>query len=92
MLLLFRGDLQGLRRRYALDFQTGESWVLSLEPKQALVRRLLERIQLRGRGERLDEMLVREGGGDLVRTRFANVEPRHRFSDAELDAVFLPAR
>jgi hypothetical protein len=87
--LVFRGDLDALRRRYEVRFEADPPrWRLLLEPRDAMVRRFVERLELAGEGEALREMVLVERDGDRTTTRFERVETDHAHTPEELAALF----
>jgi outer membrane lipoprotein-sorting protein len=88
-IVLFNGDLEALRARYALEFRTNSSgWELELTPRHAPLTKFVARIVLRGAEHALREMEMTETDGDRTATRFRDVEVDHHFSDEELAALF----
>jgi len=93
--VLFNGDLEAMRERYALEFDPGgegadEGWRLVLVPRAARVRSLIESITLEGRGGPIERMELLEADGDRTVTRFADTQIDHRFDAAELRDLFGP--
>lgn len=89
--VLFNGDLEAMRERYALDFASGdEGWRLELVPRAARVRSLIESITLEGRGGPIERMELLEADGDRTVTTFADTQIDHRFDEAELHDLFGP--
>jgi outer membrane lipoprotein-sorting protein len=88
-LVLFNGDLEALRERYATEFRReGERWTLALRPRRRPLSDLVERVVLSGAGRVLDRMEMVEAGGDRTVTSFADVRTDHRFDAAELERLF----
>lgn len=89
LLLLFSGDLEGLRERFELDFAVdGERWTLTVRPRSGPVKRLIESIAIDGDGSTLLAMSILEKDGDRTVTTYANVETDRSFSDVELARIF----
>jgi hypothetical protein len=89
LLLLFRGDLSGLRREYEVAFDAqGERWTLRLTSRSRQLRQLVREVTLRGEAGHLDEMVVAGADGDLTRTTYARVVSDRVFSPDELAALF----
>ena len=95
LLRLLRGDLEGLRQRYALAFEaetptgTGKAeWRLRLVPRSAEVRRRLEEITVIGDRHGLRELRMRAPDGGRQVTRLEAREEDRVFSDAEQRALF----
>jgi hypothetical protein len=88
-IVLFNGDLDGLRERYRVDFEaTGARWQLGLAPRRSPVRDFIASITLRGEGATLQEMVLVETDGDRTTTVFGASDVAHRFSREELHALF----
>jgi outer membrane lipoprotein-sorting protein len=88
-IVLFNGDLDALQRRYEPRFETGaDGWSLSLTPRRAPLRDIIERVTLEGRGHALTRMELLETGGDSTSTFFEDVHSDHAFDDAELARIF----
>ncbi len=89
LVLLLRGDLPGLRSRYAVAFRSEDAgWELTLEPRSEAVRSVVEWIRFDGRGERLTRLETLETSGDRTVTVFGEVEPDRVFPPADLDRIF----
>lgn len=87
--VLFGGDLEALRARYETRFEAdADGWELRLRPRDAMVRRFVEGITMRGRGRAMREMVVEESDGDRTTTTFPTVDTDHRHSEAELRELF----
>lgn len=69
LLQLTEADLDGHFTRY---FRTLEAdhWELGLRPKDRRMARVLERLIVQGRGERIDTVRLREPGGDSTELSF----------------------
>ncbi len=88
-IVLFNGDLDGLRERYRVDFEaTGARWRLGLVPRRSPVRDFIASITLRGDGAALQEMVMVETDGDRTTTVFGASDVAHRFSPEEIHALF----
>jgi len=91
LVVLFRGDLAELERRYQVSFTAEDDrWELSLAPRHVPVKDLIEAIVLRGEGRVLSEMEVRERDGDRTLTQLSAVETDRRFTPEELARLFGP--
>jgi len=89
VMLLMRGDLESLEKRYHIDFQaTGEGWTLELEPRDKLLRGIIERLRVEGRANRLVRMETRETSGDVTATRFSDVRLGVDFTREERERIF----
>ena len=92
LLVLFRGDLAGLRRDYEVGFEGDtRAWSLRLVSKSVRVRQLIREVMLRGRADHLDEMVVSGSGGEVTRTTYQRVATDRPFRAEEL-AVLFPAQ
>ncbi len=88
LVILLRGDLATLRARYSLSFGSdGQDWVLDLEPRSRIVRRIVEWVRVKGRTG-LTEMKTRQAGGDTTVTIFSDVETGFDFTPTELERIF----
>jgi outer membrane lipoprotein-sorting protein len=86
---LLRGDLATLRERYSIEFRSeGHEWVLDLEPRARVLRRVIERIRVTGRGARLTAMETRETGGDSTFLALGDIESGLDFEPADLERIF----
>jgi len=64
------GDLQTLRRYYALELRgTPDDWRLELTPIEEGLRRYLTLVVIEGRHGQMTEVRVEEVGGDVSRLR-----------------------
>lgn len=89
LLVLFRGDLEALRRDYEVVFEGGaEAWLLRLTSRSARVRQLIREVTLRGRSDHLDEMIVSGSDGETTRTTYQRVATDRPFRDEELARLF----
>lgn len=87
--VLLRGDLPGLRARYVVAFRAeGRGWVLDLEPRAPVVRRLVAWMRVEGRGSVLTRLETRETNGDTTVLSFEQVETGLDFSAAERERIF----
>lgn len=87
--VLFGGDLPALRARYETRFEAeGARWRLGLVPRDARVRAVVARVELRGDGPKLAEMIVSEATGDRTVTTFPEVAVDVRFDDADIARLF----
>lgn len=89
VMVLLRGDLEALRAQYEVGFEvTGQDWRLDLVPRDRVVRQLIERLRVDGRGNRLVRMESIETSGDVTITEFSDVEVGVDFSTGERADVF----
>ena len=87
--VLFNGDLPGLRERYAVDYSAdGPRWRMRLVPKGAPLSQFVGEVSLRGDGPALEEMVIVEPEGDRTVTRFHDMETGVRFGPDELARLF----
>lgn len=92
---ILAGDLERLRQTYEIEFRpegTGpateeNAWRIELEPREPALAGAILSIAVRGHGLQVVDLVVRERGGDATRTRFRDVDARHRFEDAEIDRL-----
>jgi hypothetical protein len=89
LLLLFRGDLDALRRDYELSFEgDAQAWQLRLVSRSVRVRQLIREVVMRGRADRLDVMEIHGADGELTRTTYGRVATDRPFRDDELARLF----
>lgn len=87
--LLMRGDLEALRSQYEVSFRTsGDSWTLQLEPKNRMLRKIMERLVVHGRGGKLVSIEAQQSGGDRTLTTFSNVRLHAAFDAEARDRIF----
>jgi hypothetical protein len=91
--VLFAGDLAALERRYQVEFEAepGEAasgWRLRLVPRAGAVRRLIERVEIRGDAAGMRELTLFEEDGDRSVTRLVEVDASHRFTADEVRMLF----
>jgi outer membrane lipoprotein-sorting protein len=86
---LWSGDRTRLERLYEarLTFE-GERWELALTPRRAPLSRFIEVVSLRGSGDVLEQMTVRDRDGDRTATTFRSVRRDRAFSADELERLF----
>lgn len=83
------GERRALEAAYDLEFRTeGASWVLTMRPKNADLRRFLREMVLEGEGVRLMRMRMREVSGDETTTEFFDVDATRRYGEAEIRTLF----
>jgi len=88
-IVLWSGDRERLERLYEVTLQFDEErWELSLTPRGAPLDRFIEDVSLRGRGDALEQMIVRERDGDRTATAFRSLQLDRAFSADELDRLF----
>jgi outer membrane lipoprotein-sorting protein len=89
VIVLMRGDLAALRSQYEVEFSTsGGLWTLDLEPRDRVVRQLIERLEVIGQGDQLVRMQSIETSGDVTLTEFEDVKVGVEFSSAAREAIF----
>jgi hypothetical protein len=88
--LILAGDLARLRDLYDLELRsaTSDGWELRLTPRGPPLSAAIAAVQVRGRGRVLQELRVREAGGDETVTQFRDVDPARSFSERERDELF----
>ena len=83
------GDQRALERTYRVSYSTeGARWKLVLRPRNAALRRFMERMVLEGEGFAVEKMTLHEVSGDRTTTELHDVNPRRRFSRAEAQRIF----
>jgi outer membrane lipoprotein-sorting protein len=88
-IVLFNGDLTALERRYRLAFEIDdEAWQITLEPRDRVVKRLIESVELTGRGDSLQRMQILETSGDRSVTTFDHIQTHYAFAPGEAERVF----
>jgi outer membrane lipoprotein-sorting protein len=98
--ILLRGDLDAMRERYEIRFRANAEpddasrdtsvWTLDLVPRSRVVRSLIERIRVEGRGGKLSAMETLEANGDRTVTAFTAVETGLDFQAEDLARFFSP--
>ncbi len=89
LMVVFRGDLESLRARYSISFDSdGENWTLDLEPRSRALRGIIERIRFTGQGRKLTAMETRESNGDRTIMRFSEIEIDLSWEQGDLDRIF----
>lgn len=89
VIVLMRGDLAALRSQYAVEFSTsGGLWTLDLEPRDRVVRQLIERLEVIGREDQLVRMQSIETSGDVTLTEFEDVKVGVEFSAEAREEIF----
>jgi hypothetical protein len=89
-IVLFNGDLPKLQELYHTSFAAeGERWTLILEPRRAPLRGLVAQIALRGDRKGIREMVMQNADGDRTSTQLDVVSTDHRFTDDQLEDLFV---
>ena len=89
LMIVFRGDLESLRARYAISFDSNaERWTLDLEPRSRDVRGVIERIRFVGHGRNLTAMETRESNGDRTIMELSEIEVGLTWGQRDLDRIF----
>lgn len=89
VMLLMRGDLESLEKKYVVGFRAErDAWTLELEPRGKLLRGIIERLRVDGRGNQLVRMETLETSGDETTTRFSEVRVGVDFSREERERIF----
>ena len=87
--VLWSGDRERLERLYAATLRVeGGGWELSLAPRDAPLDRFIEAVVLRGSGNALEQMVVRDRDGDRTVTSIRSVRLDRSFSAGELERIF----
>jgi hypothetical protein len=90
-IVLFNGDLAGLRERYEPEFRVdGARWRLALVPRRPPLSDFVAHVRLEGEGRSLGRMELLEVDGDRTTTTFSEVEVDRRFAPEELERLFAP--
>jgi len=88
-LVLWNGDADGLRKRYATEFSAdGQRWHLALTPRSSTMAAVLGRLTLEGDGSNLLEMILVESNGDRTVTRFQEVRSDAPLTPDEIARAF----
>ena len=86
---IYAGDQAAPERMYTLALAgAGERWTLTLRPKVAPMRDVIDRIVLDGEGLVVSSMRIEEKNGDVTVTTFRDVRPDRVFTEAEQAALF----
>jgi outer membrane lipoprotein-sorting protein len=89
LMVVFRGDLETLRARYSISFDSdGESWTLDLEPRSRALHGIIEGIRFSGQNRELSAMETRETNGDRTIMRFSEIEIGLSWEQEDLDRIF----
>jgi len=89
LIVLLRGDLPGLRKRYVIEFSSdGERWQLDLKPRSKALRAMIEGIRFAGAGRTLETMETRETNGDISLSVFSSVETQLALTHQEFERIF----
>jgi outer membrane lipoprotein-sorting protein len=89
VLLIFTGNSQRILQLYeANSVLSGDTWTLDLRPRRPELRKLLERIVVRGDTENILGFEVVEQSGDRTSTMLLNVQLDRKFSADELRRIF----
>jgi len=89
-LKILAGDAAALNRIYGMAATSGSdgTWTLRLKPKAPPLSRLIDEVELNGRGAILDRLRVHEVGGDETVTVFTAVNLQRRFGAEEARRLF----
>lgn len=89
VMVLMRGDLTALRSQYDVEFRVeDEHWLLELEPRDRVVRQLIERLRVIGKHNELVRMESIETSGDITTTEFQEVKVGVEFSPDRIREIF----
>lgn len=98
-LWILAGDLSSLRKHFALEFQQDgpnsealKNWTLTLQPTDERVKKLVQKITVRGEGVRVKELRIEEQGGDVTHTHIQRVNTDRHFSQEEQKSLFGRSR
>jgi hypothetical protein len=90
---IFAGDKSALERIYRMEFsQNADGWKLVLRPKVEPMNKVIDHLELEGRGLVLTRMRVLEVGGDETLTTFEKVDVNRRYTTKEIAQVFSVRR
>ena len=81
-----------LEKSFTLAFHAhdaGDAWDLVLTPTEPDLKKMISTIEIEGTGVELSLLRIREANGDVSTTRFSSVDAAKRYTDAELDRLFL---
>ena len=90
---LLAGDREALARHFELELHRDdehESWTLHLRPRTEAMTRIVTRMKISGHREIVDRIVIEEATGDISDTRFADVDPKRRYSAQEAARLFAP--
>lgn len=89
VMVLMRGDLDALRKDYEIRFDVADGlWNLDLEPRDRIVKQMIERLRVTGSEGQLIRMETVETSGDITRTEFLDVKVGFDYSDSSRDEIF----
>jgi outer membrane lipoprotein-sorting protein len=99
--VLLRGDIELLRSQYEVEFHVDvadgvdvadrkkdEIWTLDLVPRDPVVRKILKRLRVQGKGGKLVRMESIETSGDVTVTTFSEVKVGVEFSPEAHAEIF----
>lgn len=88
-LFVLRGDTANLKKHYDMTLACGGAgWRLTLTPRQADLRKILQRMEIEGTGAEPTRLSLLDGAGDLSTTRFGTANKALRPSVAQLQKFF----
>jgi hypothetical protein len=89
LLMILAGDRDSIVRKWRIEISGQvESWEITLQPTSEPLKKTIREMTLRGKGVVVQWMRVVETTGDETVTRFSQVNPTRRFSQAEADRLF----
>ncbi len=89
-IVLFNGDLPRLQDLYYTEFSAeGQNWTLILEPRRSPLRGIVKQIALRGNRRGILEIAMQDSDGDRTTTAFDAVKTDFRFTDEQLEDLFV---
>jgi hypothetical protein len=94
---LLAGDQPGLERLFAAELTpapggVSDGWRLVLRPRRAPLDKVLDRLEVEGRGVVLSRLGVYERSGDSTETTFSEVDAAHTYAPDELARTFRVGR
>jgi len=89
VMVVLRGDLESLRSRYEVSFQSElESWTLELRPRSRVLKGVVEKIRFSGRGREPAVMETFETNGDATALYLSEVELGLAWGEEDLASIF----
>lgn len=89
--LLLAGDRSALEATFDMKFSPAtkeEPWKLELLPKKEPISKIIQKMVVRGRGVKLERLIVAEANGDRTDTVFVDVDTKRRYSESEQKKLF----
>lgn len=88
---ILAGDRAALEKVYTIGFlpeSASASWQLTLKPKVPPLSQLVAALTIRGHGMYVEQIEVRETGGDKTITRIVSADPKRTYSPSERKKLF----